>query len=119
MYREILPESYLLILTGSYFTEAQTLQRALRRAGGSGKPNIWLDCSELHHPPTAVIELLGQFCVQMQRRGIQLILCHLEEDFQQAVQQLPTASQPLMLGTLLDAALYCRNLHPRPLHSVA
>lgn len=111
VYREILPESYLVIPTGSYFTEAQMLQRALRRASGSGKANIWVDCSELHHPSAAIIELFGQFCVQMRRRGIQLILCHLEEDFQQAVQQLPAASQPLILATLLDASLYCRNVH--------
>jgi anti-anti-sigma regulatory factor len=119
VYREILPESYLLILTGSHFAEAQLLQRALRRAGSSGKTNIWVDCSELHDPSADVIELLGQSCAQMRQRGIQLIMCHLEEDFQQAVQQLPAASQPLILGTLLDAALYCRNLHPKPLRSVA
>lgn len=119
VYREILPESYLLILTGSHFTDAPTLQRALHRAGGSGKANIWVDCSELSHPAAAVIELLGQFCVQMRHRSIQLILCHLEDNCQQAVQQLPAASQPLVLATLLDAALYCRNLHLSALSSVA
>jgi anti-anti-sigma regulatory factor len=119
VYREILPESYLLILTGNHFSEASLLQRALHRAGGSGKPNIWVDCSELHHPSTSVIELIGQFCEQLRQRGIQLILCHLEEDFQHAVQQLPASSQPLVLATLLDASLYCRNLHPNQLYPVA
>ncbi|WP_022821825.1 STAS domain-containing protein [Hymenobacter norwichensis] len=119
VYREILPESYLLILTGSHFTDAHTLQRALHRAGGSGKANIWIDCSEMSHPTTAVVELLGQFCKQVRSRGIELILCHLEEECQHAVQQLPTAAQPLVLATLLDASLYCRNLHFSTLPSVA
>jgi anti-anti-sigma regulatory factor len=110
IYREILPDSYLLIPTGACQTTGdKALQRALYRASGSGKPNVWVDCSELHHPSAAVIELLGEFYVRLRQRHIQLILCHLEDEVQQAVQQLPTASQPLMLATLLDASLYCRN----------
>ena len=120
VYREILPDSYLLIVTGTcQVTEAEVLQRALRRAGGSGKASVWVDCSELHHPSITVIQLLAEFYVRLRKRHIQLILCHLEEDVRQAVEQLPPSSQPLMLGTLLDASLYCRNLHTPHLQEVA
>ncbi|MBC8084950.1 MAG: hypothetical protein H7Z21_17270 [Hymenobacter sp.] len=120
VYREILPDSYLLILIDTHqTTEAETLERALQRAGGSGKANIWVDCSELHHPSKAIIQLLGEFHVRLHHRHIQLVLCHLEDEARDAVQQLPPASQPLVLATLLDASLYCRNLHAGRLRSVA
>ena len=120
VYREILPDSYLLILTDTQRTiEAEALQRALQRAGGSGKVNVWVDCSELHHPSTAVIQLLGEFSVRLHHQRIQLVLCHLESEVRQAVQQLPAALQPLILETLLDASLYCRNLPPPERRSVA
>ena len=112
VYREILPDSYLLILADEqHTTEPKALQRALQRAKESGKINIWVDCSEFHHPSEDVIQLLGDFCVRLRHQHIQLILCHLEYETQQAILQLPTSSQPLILATLLDAALYCRNLH--------
>lgn len=111
VYREILPDSYLLILTDEQHTiEPKELQRALQRARESGKINVWVDCSELHHPSDAIIQLLGDFCVRLRLQHIQLILCHLESETQQAVLKLPASSQPLILATLLDAALYCRNL---------
>ncbi len=111
VYREILPDSYLLILTDrQQRIETQALQRALQRASGSGKANVWIDCSELHHPSADLIQLLGDFYVRLRHQHIQLVLCHLEDEVQQEVLQLPAASQPLMLATLLDASLYCRNL---------
>lgn len=112
VYREILPDSYLLILSDEQHTiEPEALQRALQRAGDSGKTNVWVDCSEFHHPSKAVIQLLGDFCVRLRHQHIQLVLCHLEDETQQAVLELPASSQPLILATLLDASLYCRNLH--------
>jgi len=116
VYREILPDSYLIILTDAYqASEVEVLQRALLRAGSSGKAHVWVDCSEWHQPSEEVIHLLGEFYLQLQHRHIELILCHLEADVQQAVQQLPTNSQPPVLATLLDASLYCRNAaHLRP-----
>lgn len=111
VYREILPDSYLLILTDEqHSVEPEALQRALQRARDSGKINVWVDCSEFHHPSEAVIQLLGDFCVRLRHQHIQLILCHLEHDTQQAVLQLPASAQPTILATLLDASLYCRNL---------
>ncbi|UOG74577.1 STAS domain-containing protein [Hymenobacter tibetensis] len=114
VYREILPDSYLLILTDSEQTlEPEPLQRALQRASGSGKANVWIDCSELHHPSTAIIQLLGEFYLRLRHQHIQLVLCHLEEVVQQEVLQLPAASQPVIVATLLDASLYCRNLRTK------
>ncbi|HEX8428388.1 hypothetical protein [Hymenobacter sp.] len=112
VYREILPDSYLLILTDEeHSAEPEALHRALQRAGGSGKNNVWVDCSELHQPSQAIIKLLSDFYIRLRHQHIQLILCHLEDGLQQAILQLPPSSQPLVLATLLDASLYCRNLH--------
>lgn len=111
VYREILPDSYLLILIDAQPTsEVAALQRALQRAQGSGKTSVWVDCSELHHPSSPVIELLSEFHRRLGHQHIQLVVCHLESHAQQVIQQLPTDAQPLILETLLDASLYCRNL---------
>lgn len=117
VYREILPESYLLILVDEVpptTDSRKALSQALSRAARSGKASIWLDCSNLHQLPGQAPELLHHYCAKLRRRGISLLLCHLSE----AVGRELLAQQPgisaFMVPTLLDAQQYCRQRVNRP-----
>lgn len=114
VYREILPDSYLLILDGNdHLSREDCLKWALQQALASGKPNIWVDCNHLEQLPTAAVQLLSHFYGSSQRRQIQLVLCHLSETASRAFRLLPTPAQPPMVEDLLAAAIYCRSQRPR------
>ncbi|SHI68252.1 hypothetical protein SAMN02745146_1376 [Hymenobacter daecheongensis DSM 21074] len=111
VYREILPESYLLILVDDVApaTDAdQALLHALSRASRSGKVSIWVDCSYLQHVPGHAAELLARFGRKMNRKGISLVLCHLSEAVRRELVAQDPALAPLIVPTLLDAQQYCR-----------
>lgn len=123
VYREILPDSYLLILTDNpapHPAEVAALRQALRRAGASGKTNIWVDCSQLQHLPEQALRLLCDFYLRFQHQHVNLVLCHLDDDSQHTIQELPMPAQPPVVDTLLEAARYCRSqrrfgqLHQHP-----
>ncbi|MCA8832049.1 STAS domain-containing protein [Hymenobacter pini] len=112
VYREILPNSYLLILTDNNApaTVAQ-LSYALRRASRSGKPSIWVDCSQLHRLPFAALRVLARYYRRLRQRQIPLVLCHLGDDAHQLMAKLPTALCPPVVPSLLDAERYCQHPH--------
>ncbi|MBC6991091.1 STAS domain-containing protein [Hymenobacter sp. BT491] len=107
--REILPESYLLILTDeeNSLLDQEALALALRSAVRSGKPSIWVDCSQLHRLPAPTISLLVGYYRRLQQRNVQLVLCHLDDSLQHAFSQTSAATQVPVVPTLLDADLYC------------
>ncbi|MCB2407144.1 STAS domain-containing protein [Hymenobacter lucidus] len=112
VYREILPESYLLILADDVPTdtdpEDDALDRALSRAARSGKSSVWVDCSHLHHLPSDAAELLTYYYHKLSKHGMNLVLCHLSDDARQELASLaPSLSVPIV-PTLLDAEKYCR-----------
>ncbi|MBD2714183.1 hypothetical protein KBK19_03945 [Microvirga sp. STR05] len=110
VYREILPDSYLLILTDvPHAPENEALRRALHRAGTSGKASVWVDCSQLPELPAAALQLLGTYYETLRNRHIQLVLCHLADGLCEAIEALPWAQRPPVVATLLEAACYCRS----------
>lgn len=116
VYREILPNSYLLILADDDAPTAEAqLSSALRLASRSGKPSIWVDCSHLHHLPLSSLRVLLRYYRRLRARQVPLVLCHLGEAAHQLLAKLPTASCPPVVPSLLDAERYCR--HPHPLAS--
>jgi anti-anti-sigma regulatory factor len=110
VYREILPDSYLLILSG-YATsdDLPSLQQALNRAGASGKTNVWLDCSALASFSADTLGLLSDYHLRFQSRRLSLVLCHLPDAAAATLQLLPWAQRPPVVATLLEAATYCRS----------
>ena len=113
VYREILPNSYLLILTS--LTEPAhdaQLAYALRHAGRSGKHSIWVDCSQLQELSLSSLRVLLRYYQRLRRRHIPLVLCHLSEAARKCLNELPTALQPPVVPSLLDAEHYCRYTHP-------
>lgn len=110
VYREILPDSYLLILSGSATSDdLLSLQQALNRAAASGKTSVWLDCSALASFPAAALRLLSDYYLRFQSRRLSLVLCHLTEAVAATLQLLPWAQRPPVVATLLEAATYCRS----------
>ncbi|WP_261989901.1 STAS domain-containing protein [Hymenobacter puniceus] len=110
VYREILPDSYLLILSGSATSDdLPSLQQALNRAASSGKTSVWLDCSALASFPTAALRLLSDYYLRFQSRRLSLVLCHLTDNVAAMLQMLPWAQRPPVVATLLEAAMYCRS----------
>ncbi|QNH62674.1 STAS domain-containing protein [Hymenobacter sediminicola] len=110
VYREILPDSYLLILTDvPNAPENEVLRRALHRAGTSGKASVWVDCSQLPKLPAAALQLLGAYYETLQHRHIHLVLCHLTDELREAIEALPGTQRPPVVATLLEAACYCRS----------
>ena len=112
IYREILPESYLLILTpATEPADAAQLARALRRAYRSGKPGVWVDCSHLSHLPFALLRVLVRFHHRLRQQQVTLVLCHVDGEVRQALCKLPTEVCPPVVPSLLDAERYCRVAH--------
>ncbi|GAA4013487.1 hypothetical protein GCM10022408_28220 [Hymenobacter fastidiosus] len=108
VYHEILPESYLLILTeNAELREEVSLAKALRRAAHSGKASVWIDCSHIHQLPQQAMTLLLKYYQQLRHRHMPLVLCHLDESLQQLFRQLPATVRPPIVATLLDADQYC------------
>ena len=113
VYREILPESYLLILADDVpatFTQEDALDYALRRAARSGKSSVWVDCSHLQHLPADAADLLAYYHDKLAEHGMSLVLCHLNDTVRKELQALQHSPLPVV-STLLDAERYC---HQQP-----
>ncbi|TGE27083.1 STAS domain-containing protein [Hymenobacter metallicola] len=112
VYREILPESYLLILADDVPTspdhEDDALDRALSRAARSGKSSVWVDCSHLHHLPSDSAELLTYYYHKLSKHGMSLVLCHLNDTVRQELTVLTPSLNLPIVPTLLDAEKYCQ-----------
>ncbi|UYZ62674.1 STAS domain-containing protein [Hymenobacter weizhouensis] len=120
VYREILPNSYLLILSDSSTSAGSTsatevpLLHALHRASRSGKASIWIDCSHLQQLPLASLRVLLRFYRRLQQRRVSLVLCHLEGAARQQLAKLPGSLCPPVVPSLLDAESYCRTQQAPP-----
>lgn len=108
IYREILPNSYLLILveTAAMPTDASLLRDALRRAGRSGKDSVWIDCSDVRRLDPALLSVLGCYGAWLLRRHIPLILCHPPTTLTADTLQTAHAESVVVVNTLLDAELH-------------
>ncbi|KAA9338592.1 hypothetical protein F0P96_07125 [Hymenobacter busanensis] len=109
VYREILPNSYLLILADDLPDQIEhddSLDWALRRAVRSGKSSVWVDCSHLHHLPPDANQLLTFYYNKLRKHGMSLILCHLNDTVRQELETL-SAVHPPVVPTLLDAEQWC------------
>ncbi|MCC2547307.1 STAS domain-containing protein [Hymenobacter sp. BT175] len=108
VYREILPESYLLILADDQQAEETSpLAKALKKASNSGKRNVWVDCSHLHHLSASTVELLLKYNQKLRRRHMKMVLCHLDDTAQADVRRVPAAAKLPVVPTLLDADRLC------------
>ncbi|UOR07569.1 hypothetical protein MUN82_10830 [Hymenobacter aerilatus] len=107
VYREVLPNSYLVILVESApaATDTGLLCNALRQASRSGKGQIWLDCSGLSVLSSDMLLVLTRYAARLRRRHTSLVVCH--PPTMPAGTSLVQASEGniLVANTLLDAEL--------------
>ncbi|TGD81580.1 STAS domain-containing protein [Hymenobacter wooponensis] len=112
VYREILPQSYLLILTDSEPDDLSPLSHALRLASRSGKNSIWIDCSHMPKMPFSVLRVLVRTYRRLRMRNVSMVLCHVGDAAHQQMAKLPTTLCPPVVPSLLDAERYCQTAHP-------
>ena len=111
IYQELLPESYLLILADAPDpADEARLADALRQAGRSGRPGIWVDCSQLPHLLPSALQVLLRYYRRLRRLHIPLVLCHLSERAGQQLAHLAPEQCPPVVPSLLDAERYCADL---------
>ncbi|WP_324670919.1 hypothetical protein [Hymenobacter sp. GOD-10R] len=102
--REILPDSYLLILApDSTSPDEIKLSRALHRASRSNKKAVWVDCSLLEALSEDAIDLLLAYAFHLRCQNRRLVLCHVPDQVRHHFLNLDSASQPLLVASLLDA----------------
>ena len=107
IYREILPNSYLVILVESApaATDAGLLRSALRQASRSGKEQVWLDCSGISFLPLDMLPILTRYAAWLRRRHTSLVVCHPPATAAGTSLEEISHGTLLIANTLLDAEL--------------
>ena len=113
VYRDNLPNSYLLILaTERQARDPHALARALHRAGRSGKSSVWVDCSLLA-PPDATADtglLLRAYHEAFAAQGIHLVVAHASDELRQCLVGSLAKPGPVLVDSLVDVPVL--NLAP-------
>ncbi|HEX8504269.1 MAG TPA: hypothetical protein VF630_02790 [Hymenobacter sp.] len=103
--RDALPDSYLLVVASDDQTfDAHALDRALHRAGRSGKQAVWLDCSLLA-PRDVTPEmglLLCAYAEVFAAQGIVLVVAHAGAALQLSLAAAGSDAGPRLVGSLVD-----------------
>ncbi|TGD80781.1 hypothetical protein [Hymenobacter wooponensis] len=104
VYREVLPNGFLLILSPEASSSDEVkLSRALHRATRSDKQAILIDFSLVESISDEAIDLLLAYAFMLHAQDRRLILCHVPQPVQHHFIYLDAASQPLLVPSLLDA----------------
>ncbi|WP_303310851.1 hypothetical protein [Hymenobacter sp. BT730] len=101
--REILHNSYLLILSNEPDPALASLREALQRAGRSGRPNIWVDCSHMDELEDQALTLVMQEASRLRQIGVQVVLCHPPASCRLPAHTGLPEDQLLIAASLLDA----------------
>jgi len=106
IYRDKLPDSYLLIVASVNKPQDPTaLDRALHRAGRSGKRNVWLDCSlwEARDVSSEACLLLRAYHDAFAALGINMVLAHAPEKLQHCLETNDAAPAPRLVEWLVES----------------
>ncbi|SFQ51487.1 hypothetical protein [Hymenobacter arizonensis] len=106
VYHELLPESYLLLLTpGSPNAPEYALDYSLKCACRSGKPSVWVDCELLGDFLSAeAARTLWDFHHMLQGQHRQLVVVHASDGVKQALLKWRLTPSICFASTLIDAA---------------
>ncbi len=107
VWREKLPESYLLILGDGPAGPEVPLERALYRATLSGREAVWLDCSLLSSLSLEAAEVLMAYQQHLLGMGVALVLSHVSAAVQQQLRATVAYQEmPPIVASLLEASGY-------------
>lgn len=105
VYREQLPESYLLVLgPGTAGEPEEALAHWLNCARTSGKPAVWVDCGMLSSLSDEAAALLLASHYQLQQVHSHLVLVHVPQRVAKELLERAPGAVPCIVPTLLDAA---------------
>lgn len=103
--RDALPESYLLVVASDdQAFDAHALDRALHRAGRSGKQAVWLDCGLLagRDVTPELGLLLCAYAEVFAAQDIVLVVAHAGAALRQSVADAGPTVGPKLVGSLVD-----------------
>lgn len=105
IYRDQFPDSYLLVVAST--TQSQdpnALDRALHRAGRSGKRHVLLDCSlwDTQDVSSESCLLLRAYHEAYAVLGIQMVVAHASDELQQCLETVKAAPAPEIVEWLVD-----------------
>jgi len=105
VYRETLPNGFLLILSPDIATQRGEvkLTRALHRASRSEKRAVLVDCSLVERLTEEAVDLLLAYAYMLRAQSRRLVLCHVPNAVTHHFLGIDPASQPLLVSSLLDA----------------
>ena len=104
--RDNLPDSYLLIVASTaQEQDPNALERALHRAGRSGKRHVWLDCSlwEAKDISSESCLLLRAYHDAFAVLGIQMVVAHASDELQQRLGTIREEPAPEMVEWLVGS----------------
>ena len=105
VYHELLPHSYLLLLTPEPTANPRlALAHHLRRACRSGKPAVWVDCELVPTLTAAAARTLCACHARLQKHHMKLVVVHASDDVADALRQCQHADGLCFAPTLFAAA---------------
>lgn len=105
VYHELLPESYLLLLTPGFPVDPELcLDYSLRCAYRSGKNAVWVDCELVSNLSTEAARTLWDYHHMLQQQHKQLVVVHASDEIKQDLLNWQLAPSLCFAPTLIDAA---------------
>ena len=101
--RDPLPECYLLVVASRpRAADPHALERALHRAGRSGKPAVWLDCGLLAPPDVTqdLCLLLRAYHEAFARMGLRFAVAHASAELREGLAATGDPNAPPLVGWL-------------------
>lgn len=105
VYHELLPESYLLLLTpGPPDTREYALDNSLKSACRSGKPAVWVDCELVQDLSAEAARTLWDYHHLLQGQHKKLVVVHASEAIKQELLSWRISPGICFASTLFEAA---------------
>ena len=105
VYHEMLPESYLLLLTpGVPNAPEYALDFSLKCACRSGKAAVWVDCELVDAISTEAARTLWDYHRRLQQEHKQLVVVHASDEIKQGLLNWRLGFGICFAPTLIDAA---------------
>lgn len=103
--QELLPESYLLLLTpGPVMAPELALAQGLHSASRSGRAAVWIDCELVHDLSVEAVRMLWDYHFRLQEQNIQLVVVHASDVVKQELIDWQPEPSLCFVPTLFDAA---------------
>jgi hypothetical protein len=105
VYHELLPQSYLLLLTpGSPKAPEYALDYSLRCASRSGKAAVWVDCELIEDLSDEAVRILWDYHYRLQEQHMELVMVHASEEVKHELLNWQMGPGLCFVPTLFDAA---------------